>query len=386
MIKLVRKHLFWKIFLSYLFVILIGIGVMAAAADITSANSFERHLGMMNAMMQGIPQGKGAGAQGAGIELYRNYRTSILEAFTLSSIAAFIAALATSALMSSRFVKPIQAMTEASRHIANGYYHERVALKDNIEDSDELGQLAHSFNQMAEKLEQTETMRRQLLGDVTHELRTPLTTIKGSMEGLIDGMLQPEPEVFQRIYHETSRLERLVDDIQELSRIEAGAYQLNLTEIDAVGAINKAVQFLQPQYDLKAVSLNFKPEYTNIYVNADPDRLSQVLVNMLGNALQYTNPGGHVDVSVSNSLSEVVFKISDSGIGIPPEQLDMIFTRFYRVEKSRSRSRGGSGIGLTVTKSLVEAMGGRIWAYSSGINQGSTFSFTLLPTKSKTSA
>ncbi len=377
MIKLVRKHLFWKIFLSYLFVILIGIGVMAAAADITSANSFERHLGMMNAMMQGGPQGKGAGAQGAGIELYRNYRTSILEAFTLSSIAAFIAALATSALMSSRFVKPIQAMTEASRHIANGYYHERVTLRDNIEDSDELGQLAHSFNQMAEKLEQTETMRRQLLGDVTHELRTPLTTIKGSMEGLIDGMLQPEPEVFQRIYHETSRLERLVDDIQELSRIEAGAYQLNMTEIDAVSAIKKAVQFLQPQYDLKAVTINFNPKYTNSYVIADPDRLSQVLVNMLGNALQYTNPGGHVDVSVSNSPSEVVFKISDTGIGIPPEQLEMIFTRFYRVEKSRSRSRGGSGIGLTVTKSLVEAMGGRIWAYSAGANQGSTFSFTL---------
>ena len=377
MIKLVRKHLFWKIFLSYLFVILIGIGVMAAAADITSANSFERHLGMMNAMMQGIPQGKGAGAQGAGIELYRNYRTSILEAFTISSIAAFIAALATSALMSTRFVKPIQAMTEASRHISNGYYHERVALKGNVEDSDELGQLAHSFNQMAEKLEQTETMRQQLLGDVTHELRTPLTTIKGSMEGLIDGMLQPEPEVFQRIYHETSRLERLVDDIQELSRIEAGAYELNLTEIDAVSTIKKAVQFLQPQYDLKAVTINFNPEYTNSYVNADPDRLSQVLVNLLGNALQYTNPGGEVTVSVSNSPSEAVFKISDSGIGIPPEQLEMIFTRFYRVEKSRSRSRGGSGIGLTVTKSLVEAMGGKIWAYSAGINQGSTFSFTL---------
>jgi len=377
MLTLVRKHLFWKLFLSYLFVILIGIIVMAAAADITSANSFQKHLGMMNTMIQNPQMGKGMGAQGMGIELYRNYRASILEAFTLSSIAAFMAALATSAIISTRFVKPISAMTAASQRIADGYYHERVAAGSSIEESDELGQLAHSFNQMAETLEHNENIRRQLLADVTHELRTPLTTIKGSMEGLIDGVLVPEPEVFQRIYQESSRLERLVNDIQELSRIEAGAYQLNLSDLDAMTVITKAIAFLQPQYDMKGVSLLFLSEKKPVFVHGDPDRLSQVLVNLLGNALQYTDTNGTVNISVSNSHSEVVFEIRDNGIGIPPEQVSLIFTRFYRVDKSRSRRSGGSGIGLTISKSLIEAMGGRIWAHSDGNNQGSTFFFSL---------
>jgi two-component system sensor histidine kinase BaeS len=230
---------------------------------------------------------------------------------------------------------------------------------------------------MAAKLEQVEGMRRQLIGDVTHELRTPLTTIKGSMEGLMDGILPANEETYQQIYLEADRLQRLVDDLQELSRVEAKAFELSLKPASVMFLIEMAVNRLKRQYDEKGVLIEQAIPETIHQSQVDEDRIIQVLINLLGNALQYTPSGGKVSIAVTQKDREVQISIHDTGVGIAPEHLPHLFTRFYRADKSRSRAGGGSGIGLTISKHLVEAHGGRIWATSPGLDQGSTFLFTL---------
>jgi histidine kinase len=242
---------------------------------------------------------------------------------------------------------------------------------------DELDQLALSFNQMAQALEQTENMRRQLVGDISHELRTPLTAIKGSMEGLIDGVLPPTPGSYQEIYREADRLQRLVDDLQELSQVEAGALPFIPQALDLSPLVQATLQRLRPQFEEKGVSLQVEVPLDLPRVQADGDRISQVLINLVGNALQYTPEGGWVAVRAKAERDEARIRIQDSGIGIPPEHLKHVFTRFYRVDKSRARAGGGSGIGLTIAKHLVEAHGGHIWAHSEGLGKGSEFGFSL---------
>ena len=230
---------------------------------------------------------------------------------------------------------------------------------------------------MAENLERTESLRRQLIGDVSHELRTPLTAIKGSLEALIDGVLPAEPETFEQIYQEADRLQRLVNDLQELSRVEAGALKLELQPLLLADLLKAATIPLDRQYSEKGVELvvnlpNDLPE-----VLADADRLSQVLFNLIGNALQYTPVGGQVTVAARRQGDEVQVSVKDTGIGIAADQLPYVFDRFYRADRSRSRVSGGSGIGLTIARHLVEIHHGRIWVESPGEGKGSTFTFTL---------
>jgi histidine kinase len=226
-------------------------------------------------------------------------------------------------------------------------------------------------------LEEVETMRRRLIGDVAHELRTPLTAIKGSAEGLMDGVLPASAETYSQIHAEAERLSRLVDDLQELSRVESRAAQLNIHPADSTALIQTVAKRLRHQFDEKQVALNLNLPHDPILVQADEDRMIQVLTNLIGNALQYTPPNGTVTVSIEQDKSEARISVRDTGFGIPAEHLKHIFDRFYRVDKSRSRAHGGSGIGLTIAKHLVEAHGGKIWAESAGENKGSAFMFTL---------
>lgn len=231
---------------------------------------------------------------------------------------------------------------------------------------------------MAEQLEQAEAMRRQLIGDVTHELRTPLTSIKGCMEGLVDGVLPPTPETFQQIHREADRLSRLVDDLQELSRAEAKAYSLDVRSVAVTNLVQTTVKRLSPQAMNKRIGLRSNLPAGLPPVLADEDRITQVLVNLAANAIQYTPEGGEVTIFAERHQDEIHISVKDTGIGIPPEHIANIFTRFYRVDKSRSRSAGsGSGVGLTIARHLVEAHGGRLWVESAGEGQGSTFTFSL---------
>ena len=381
MLSHIRQHLGWKIFASYLIIIVVGIVVLVTSAEFAIPSAFDRHMAAMMPMMGDGNMGMGMGMMDTSAnlddDLFANFRSAVYEALTRAAMAAFVAAVAVSLFVSRQMVTPVREMMSASQHIANGHYEERVRVPGNLENADELAQLALSFNRMAEKLAQTENMRRQLIGDVSHELRTPLTTIKGSMEGLIDGVLEPTPETFQQIHRETDRLQRLVTDLQELSIVETGAVPLDLKPKDIASLVESVCRHMQSQFKDKDVALRVEttPEIPTILI--DEDRISQIVINLLGNALQHTPENGRVSVFVNQVGNEIQISVKDSGIGIPAEHLAKIFTRFYRVDKSRSRVGGGSGIGLTISKHLVEAHGGRIWAESEGIGTGSAFGFAL---------
>ena len=378
MISAIRRHLGWKIFISYLIVIFIGAVVLTTAAEFVIPRSFDRHLAAMGSMMVSM---MGSSSMGMDInaDLFTNFRTAVNEALTIAAFSAVIAAVAVSFFVSRQVVTPVREMMVASRFIAEGHYEERVRVHGDPSkgEVDELSQLALSFNQMAAKLEHIETMRRQLIGDISHELRTPLTAIKGSMEGLMDGVLPANEETFHRIYLEADRLQRLVNDLQELSRVEAGAYELILKPVDVLDLVTATVNRLELQFEDKGVILESDVPDSLPPVQADEDRISQVMLNLVGNALQYTPNGGRVQIVATQYNDEMRFAVIDDGIGIPAEHLQYLFTRFYRIDKSRSRVGGGSGTGLTIAKYLVEAHGGRIWVESPGPGKGSTFTFSL---------
>jgi len=369
-----RSHLTAKLLASYLLVVLIGMAAIWVTTRFTTPAAFQRHLRFMEERMAGQGMGPGHGGQsGMMADFYQNFQASFNESLVIAFVAASLVGLVLSYWLSRSIIAPVQSMKNASQRIAQGHYDERVSSRG----TDELSQLAASFNQMAEQLEQVETMRRRLIGDVAHELRTPLTAIKGSTEGLMDGVLPANDETYQQIHNEAERLNKLVNDLQELSRVESKAISLDIHPLDVSSLMQTTQKRMQFQFDEKRVALNLSLPHAPILVLADEDRVLQILTNLLGNALQYTPENGTVTVTIEREKLFAKFTIRDTGIGIPAEFLTHIFDRFYRVDKSRSRAHGGSGIGLTIAKHLVEAHGGKIWAESEGENKGSVFIFTL---------
>ena len=364
-----RRHLGAKLLLSYSIVILVGVAVLTLTSQVTVPTAFHHHAPGMQIMMGGPGPGPALPP-----ELYLSFRNSFYEALAYAVAAATAAAVAVGLFFSRRVISPLRSIMAASQRIAEGHYDERVLVNG----EDEIAELAGRFNQMAEKLEQVESMRRRLIGDVSHELRTPLTAIKGSMEGLIDGVLPAGDETYQQIYQEAGRLAHLVDDLQELSRVESGAFEMQLGRVDSAGLIDTVVRRFAPRFQARDIRLDVEVPPGLPRVTAAEDRAVQIISNLLANALQYTPEGGRVLISASAAGNELLISVRDSGIGIPAEHLAHIFDRFYRVDKSRSRQAGGgSGIGLTIARHLVEAQGGKIRVESQGEGSGSTFTFSL---------
>lgn len=366
----IRNHIGVKLFLSYLAVILFGIVILFAVSRLSIPAAYKRHMLGIPGMGGGMGPGQGAGMMA---DQLLNFRSIFYEALAYAGVAAVLTAMAVSGYFSRKIVAPLTQMMTASQRISEGHYDEKVQISG----SDELGQLGVRFNYMAGELEQMETRRRQLIGDVSHELRTPLTTIKGSMEGLVDGVLPPSPELFLQIQKEADRLSRLVDDLQELSKIEAGAYQLQIRPVALESLASITVKRLSAEIARKKITVD--EGLNNVpLVLADEDRIIQVLTNLLANAINYTPENGHIIITSAAVGDFVKTSVIDNGAGIELAHLSHVFDRFYRVDRSRSRTNGGgSGIGLTVSKSLVEAHGGKIWVESDGEGKGSSFSFTL---------
>jgi histidine kinase len=376
MLSYIRSHLGVKLFLSYLIVILVGVIALATTVEFTAPSAFDRHLAAMSSMMSNMIKETTLNLEE---DLFENYRSAVTESMAIAAGIAAAVAVLVSVLITQQVIAPVRHMMEASQRIAEGYYDERVQVRGDLskQDQDELSLLALSFNQMATSLQQTEEIRMRMIADVAHELRTPLTTIKGTMEALIDEVVQPEKEIFYQIHTEAGRLQNLVKDLQELSRIEAGAYELNIQPLPVSELLDMTIPRLSIQYNEKNVILEINLSSDQFVVNSDPDRTVQILINLLGNALQYTPEGGRVKLNIKKQNREILFSVIDTGIGFTAEHKPHLFKRFYRVDKSRSRIGGGSGIGLTISKYLVEKQGGQIWAESPGLDKGSTFSFTL---------
>jgi histidine kinase len=363
-------RLSYKLFASYAFIVLVGLVVLAAAITIVAPANFSQQMTHMRGTMTGM---MGQRMDVLDADLEDSFRSAVNDALIIAGIVALVAALGVSWFVSDRIVRPLRSLVTLSQRIADGHYEQRLHL----DTGDELSELVASFNRMTESLANTESLRVRLLGDVTHELKTPLASIKGYMEGLQDGVLPATPETFQSIHREAERLERLVQDLQELSRTEAGQVAFDIQVCTPHAIMQSVIDRMRPQFDDKgiAVSLHMPDDFP--LVRTDPDRLAQILTNLLGNALQYTSSGGEVHVMATHNQHDASFSVADTGVGLAVEDLELIFKRFYRVDKSRSRASGGSGIGLTVAKHLVEAQGGEIQASSEGIGKGSRFTFTL---------
>jgi histidine kinase len=372
------RQLRWRIVIANMIVVVVGVAIVLLMAFLITTRIVPE---AVQTSLSALTEADASSLAGAASTLLDSFRQSILTAVTIAAIGAIIAGLITSYLLAREILRPLDDIATSSERIARGHYNERV----DVPPSDELALVAENFNQMAESLEQVEQQRIALIGNVSHELRTPLAGLNGYLEGLMDGVFSADEETFALMDHEIRRLRRLVDDLQALSRVESGQISLHLTDFDLKPEIERVVAKIRPQAEAQrltiqcdfgeAIDSTDSPQV--ILVHADSDRVAQVLLNLLGNAIRYTHEEGMITVRLRQKQNVAQVDVVDTGMGIPEESLPYIFERFYRVDASRTRQSGGSGIGLTISRYLVWAMGGELTAVSEGTGQGSTFSFTL---------
>jgi len=303
---------------------------------------------------------------------FRRLSDSINRFLLLGGSVAIGIALILTFVLSRRISSPIGVLANAARRLGRGDLSQRVQFQG----KGEVGVLAQAFNSMAADLEHAEQLRRNLVADVAHELRTPLSNIQGYLEAIRDRVMKPNAATIRSLNEETALLSRLVDELQELSLAEAGKLKLVYQAEDIAKLVKQAVTPWQPQVAAKEISLSLDLPDNLPLVNIDRQRVNQVLHNLLENAVAHTHKGGTINVAAITQGDWVEVCVSDTGEGIPAEDLPNIFERFYRVDRSRARATGGSGLGLTIARRLVEAHGGEI-AVQSELGKGSSFSFTL---------
>ncbi|WP_291380913.1 ATP-binding protein [Demequina sp.] len=302
------------------------------------------------------------------------FSRAILVSLAVSMAVATLTALAVGWFVSRRAVRPLRELSEAAGAVASGDYTVRVRRSGY---GAELDSLADAFGQMAGSIARTEKSRAEVLRDLSHELRTPLTTVRGYHEAIADGVLPADRATFERIEAEISRIERLVDDVGRVSIAEERGLSLHLSEVAVGDLLRVAARAEELAFEAKGVRLTLGLDASARSVIVDPDRMQEVLANLLENALRHTPAGGHVDLSARSVAEGVAITVRDSGDGIAAEHLPRVFERFYRVDDGRSRGVGGSGIGLAIARGLVEAHAGRIRAESAGAGEGANFVVTL---------
>jgi signal transduction histidine kinase len=293
-------------------------------------------------------------------------------AFLAAMGVSLLVAVLLSWLIARRILRPVQDLTAATRRMGGGDLSARVPVKG----KDELAELGQSFNQMAEDMAHQEQLRRNLVTDVAHELLTPLTAVRGQLEAVQDGILEPTPDLVDSLHDEVMLLDELITDLQDLSLAEAGQLRPDRQPVDLVDVVMGAVTAVSPQLAAQDLTLTTQLPDDLPLIELDVRRMGQVFRNLLVNAVKYTPRGGQVTVSAGQAGSELWVSVADTGQGIAPEHLPYIFDRFYRADPSRARETGGSGLGLAIVQSVVRAHHGRVWVESEpGI--GSTFTLSL---------
>lgn len=263
-----------------------------------------------------------------------------------------------SILLVRRFVDPLADVIYAAREVANGKLNTRI----HTEGPQDLRSLSESFNEMAMSLERNDRQRRDMLADIAHELRTPLSVIRGRLEGIVDGIYPENGPQVSMALEQTYLMQRLVDDLRLLTLAEARQLAFDKRNIDVGALIDRAIEVFSAEAQERNVSLSFQERSGNLSALVDPQRLEQVIGNLLGNALRYVPEGGRVWVTARATDHGLNITVNDNGAGIPSEDVPYIFDRFWRKDKSRSRATGGTGLGLAIAKQLVEAQGGSIEA------------------------
>jgi signal transduction histidine kinase len=268
--------------------------------------------------------------------------------------------------------QPLRDMAAAANRMETGDYTTRVHTRSR----DEVGQLANAFNRMSAELQNLEQSRRDLVANVSHELKTPITAIRAHLENLLDGVERPEPKTMQVMLAQTERLARLVEQLLELSRLESGEMPLLREAIPLGPLVTQVLSEIEVARSDRGVAVMNQMANDLPPVDADRERVHQVLFNLIDNAVRFTPSGGAVTVTAQRHNGSIEVRVADTGVGIPPEHLPRLFERFYRADPARSREDGGTGIGLAIARSVVEAHGGHIQAQSE-IGKGSVFTFDL---------
>lgn len=272
--------------------------------------------------------------------------------------------------------RPLSTLTDAVRSIGHGDYGKTVP----VERLDEVGLLSETFNDMSRQLQKNDHMRRQLFANIAHELRTPLAILQGNLEGMIDDVIPCDKKMLLSMEDETLRLSRLVQDLRDLSLAEVNELVLHKKDVDMNTLLRRAVNMMEPLFDEKSLHLTIHLAESLPLAFMDPDRINQVIYNILNNALRYVPEGSAITISTETAIQDgkeyVKTTISDTGPGINPDDLKQIFQYFYRGEKSRNRHSGGSGIGLALAKQFVISHGGMMEAFSEE-GKGTAFVFYI---------
>jgi signal transduction histidine kinase len=352
-----------RLLLSHLIVMIVGLCTLVAIGKLYSPRLFVLQLDMLEG------QGLRLGVRRAPI--VKGFDDAWNRGTIGSVVAGGVAAGVLSWLVSKRIMKPLVQMEQITQQFAAGHLEARLPQNE----IPELNQLANSFNRMATHLADVEERRREIVSDLTHELRTPLTILEGYLEGLADGAITASPEIYERLAQETTRLGRLVVDLQELSQAEAGYLPIRLQVFSLQPMLQNLKQRFADQVLESGPRLVLDCPTDLAKVSADPERVEQILVNLIGNAVSYTQDG-YITIHAWNEGTHVWVAVQDTGQGITAEDLPHVFERFWRSDRSRSRQSGGTGIGLAITRRLVELQGGKIHAESVP-NEGSLFRFSL---------
>jgi len=294
-----------------------------------------------------------------------------------ASLSALLLAVVLSFLLIKRVLKPLSQMADITNKIASGHYSASIPVTS----KDEVGQLAIAFNRMADSLHKIERLRKTMMIDVAHELRTPLNNMQGYLEALIDGLVPKSTETFELLHEETLRLTHLVEDILHLARADAAKGNLDPMDIRIADVIERVLDGFRTEFETKDIRVDTKGIDPVARVYADPDKLTQVVRNLIQNAFQYTTFGGRLNIFTQPATGEIQVVFANTGVDVAEKDLTFIFERFYRGEQSRSREHGGAGIGLAIVKELIEAHNGKVGAT---IHNDETHVWFSLPVSSVT--
>ena len=301
------------------------------------------------------------------------FETAFTASVTVAVVLAAAAAVGVAWMFSRRVGKTISGLATAARHVADGDYGAPIPRSSF---GRELDDLSRSFAQMARTLADTDVARAHLLADLAHELRTPLATLQAYIDGLEDGVVEPTGQAFDTMRGQIGRIERLGADLRDAAAVQEDALAMAPETCDLADIVAKAVAAARPAFESAGIELTIIRS-ESAPVRGDRGRLSQVIANLLANAARHTPSGGRVEISTSVTDGSAVLDVTDTGEGIPADELEAIFERFHRVDTARSHNGGGSGLGLTISRAIASAHGGTLVAASEGPGQGSCFRLTI---------
>lgn len=355
---------------AFLLAAVMGVALVAVLAYQSTASDFRVFLGHLETM-QGMMGGMMGNVIAQGTVDFMN---NLGRTLWIAGLLGVLLALLLGGLFTRQIVAPLGEVAAAARRVASGDFRQKVSVRG----SSELRDLGESFNTMAETLSHDRELRQNMVADIAHELRTPLSILQANVEAMQDGVLETSTENLASLHQETLLLSRLIEDLRTLSLAESGQLRFHYRDTDLKELLLRVIEGLQAQFASKNVELVLEAPDELATVMADPDRIEQVMRNLLNNAFHYMSEGGVVTARLVPDSNGVIASVTDTGAGIPPENLSHIFDRFYRVDRSRARTTGGSGLGLAIVKQMVEAHGGKVWVESK-VGKGSTF-YIVLPT------